>query len=635
MARKLIPLAFVALLIWWLWPGNDTDHDGLLEVAPDAPPEPAHLSVLGREGRRSTESPAREKATESTEDAMPEDGPLLEGTVVVAETDGTLHPHEDGEIRVLLVDEDRRTPDPTIRLPVQRGAFRTHLGCAVRLVIERVVLGGRPAALRGVGERGEVSFEDARSLSAVWKARTLLHVLDAETDHPLEDVQVTWGAQAEDVLGIGWTGESPSLVVRGPSPLEVPGPVPISAVHARDALVVVLAKDHAFKRVPLDIAQGGTREVRLERSGSLRLAVTRTGRLEGHDLLLRLTRPSEADLAEDASSILHGPRFRDAQRTIEVAHLAAGPWQVEILWNYRSLWRKTVEIVAGGTTTLDAQVEVAADAARPPAQEVRLDVEVVLEEGWPPKDVALLLGRIGTRMQRTALEACTRVGATSWRWSLDVVPGRWFVAVEPAGVVQLVMDPDQPDLVPRIRVPAPATVTVQCVWKHDGRATSLERLRWSSAQEIGGSPWHAGGIATKLPDGRFEVRLVPMRIQLHPYRPEGGRTPTELVVDVQPGEREVRFELERYCEVHLELYDGETRVPWFAGIDDRNTALPLFETPHPRFDFDDEDGVLLVHPAGRWRFLIQPGPDYQEPPPIDLDLLAGENSVHRIPLRRK
>ncbi|MGE4618730.1 MAG: hypothetical protein AAEJ04_02860, partial [Planctomycetota bacterium] len=212
--------------------------------------------------------------------SVPDGMVRISGDVVVENTPAA-GPTLSGQLQIGVLQDSRS-------ISVNNGRFSVNIPKAASIRFFSAVLEGKPA--RVISPVSAINGASAGLIRVVvrYDALAMLHLLSAETGEPLADVEVV---RAKDYTRSslphpGWALDHDSKIVSEESPVALDGRIGLIgsavAIHAR-------AAGHEWRRLTVDLIDGGERELILERSGSVNLHLVGDSDREGVVLRLRET----------------------------------------------------------------------------------------------------------------------------------------------------------------------------------------------------------------------------------------------------------------------------------------------------------------------------------------------------------
>lgn len=282
-------------------------------------------------------------------------GTQIHGRVIVIDPDGVEHKTESGTIRFVVPIEESGHRGGSIEIAeVVDGAWTFVLRQGSVLRVDEIRLGGR-RALHDHGDADiEVTPDEEWVIRAGWPAGTLLHVTDARTGEPLDEVRIVKIGD-RGFIAAAHPGPEPvdALMTGVASPVELP---PAEAYHAG---YLVGAHGYAWRAVQLD-ERGGERTIALEPGGTLRVDLEHDRRPAGAHLRLYAYRDPEGfkqSILDDARQSIEQARMDgtldEAINQVEQLRDSLPPEERGFLDIYDSLLRgeePDIDAVVGFTT---------------------------------------------------------------------------------------------------------------------------------------------------------------------------------------------------------------------------------------------------------------------------------------------
>ena len=564
-----------------------------------------------RRNSRSGRSGGNSRGGSSGSGATPE-GMVRIGGEVVVENDPTAGSSLSGQLQIGVSGASRS-------ISVARGRFTTNIPADASIRLFSAVLEGKPA--RVISPTTAVPARSATSMRVVvrYDSLAILHLLSAETGEPLIDVEVL---RAQDytrssLAHPGWALPQDSQIVSEESPVALDGRIGLIgsavAIHAR-------AAGHEWKRVTVDLVDGGERELTLQRSGALSLNFI--GDSERESVMLRLREigqggapylevPVSAGTTQLADGILPGTWVA----SLEIGHWAHQP---EILDEVE------IELLAGDL--LDVVLEI------PPDDEERVDVSgsVFIPAGWYFNFFSVRLRPTGpgsdpvnetVQVHSSEMESEAGSGGTLWFWGpVSVKQGPYGILVLPVGYGDLfeVGEEGLPDVY--IELPPPVDISVQMMLADGSGVATPNLIRWAPVHPPGVPG--AGAVPVGPGDnGYFEFQVPIGSVMLScsdiAYRPKH-----QLEQVTLGGENAFTMLLEPAMGMILYLEEDGTSVPWDLAW-------------HPTVQAQGHGGTVVTR--GRtgvgYRLLVsEPGiyvvevpelPDFLPVNPVQVNVLPG------------
>lgn len=664
-------VAAVVLMNWFVHephavPPRSERSDGSSPVAlpgPATPPSPSP-----------SPSPKRVAADAAETDGEPT---ALDGTIVVTDGNGVVHPKEDGTIvpwirrarsREEFIKEYVETgPPPRRRLdpvPVTRGRFRLELPARPEQlsIAFQITLDGRPALLDE--DSGAAVLDDGRRggtrLRCHWIECVRFHVVDRESGRELDDVSIVrrrdlrhrpYGnsggrGATRDSYHPGRTTAVETLLERGRSPLVVHPWFVEGSMQPWDEWFV-RARDHAWARINLhfDPSMARTTERTLELDAGATLIVDVQGNLppprvtpSGDELrpMLRLRQKTQTvgmpvRLLQDLTvaeepAVLGELRFESLEASAITASIEFGdPFEPP-----RIVEQSRADLVAGGTTRVALMLtpEVV-------PQPVPLAGALFVPKGWEIPDGHLLIRPtsrfdvVDSKTHDLPLSQLPplpdRPGWFAWNAG-TVPPAEYEFTVEASGFAQLeTIAPPGNDHVELV-LAEPAHLDVDVVDEATGQKVTLAWVAWRA--------FHAETI--QFGSGEIQLAYDPVRRHYSGVVPLGEGCvrvwDNDWTFDqlhagatIHSGDQLLTFNVRRATGIAVELWCGTTKVPWTMPLIER-CVIDSIDAPGASTDraLRDETLVVGVSAPGRYRVTVPEIPGYAPVDSFEINVPEGQ-----------
>lgn len=562
----------------------------------------------GRRGSGRSGQNSRGSSSGSGSGTVPEGMTRIFGEVVVENTPGagaTLS----GQLQI-GVSQDSRS------ISVNNGQFATNIPESASVRFFSAVLEGKPARVISpvtplVAGRGRLG-----SIRVVvrYDALAMLHLLSAETGESLTDVEVL---RAKDyarnsLAHPGWALPQDSRIVSDESPVALDGRIGLIgsavAIHAR-------AAGYEWKRVTVDLVDGGERELTLQRSGALNLIFVGDSEREGVMLRLR-------GVGANGAPHLEVPVM--AGTTQRVEGILPGSWIISLEkghWAHQPEVFDEIEFDLVVGDLIDLQLEIPLD------DEEWVDVagSVFIPSGWYLNVFSVRLRPIGpgsdpihdtVEIYSTTMESEAGAGGTLWYWGpISVKQGNYGILVLPIGYGDVFEVGEEGLLDVYIELPAPVDIAVQMLLADGSGVATPNLIRWA--------PVHPPGVpgAGAVPvgpgeNGYFEFQVPIGSVMLScsdiAYRPKH-----QIEQVTIGGDNSFTMLLEPAMGMLLYLEEQGTSVPWDL-------------TWHPSIQAQGHGGTVVTR--GRtgvgYRILVSDPGLYE----VNIGQLSGFLSVEPFPV---
>ena len=412
-----------------------------------------------------------------------------------------------------------------------------------------------------------------------YDALATLNLISAETGESLNNVEVVrlQDFHRSTLEHPGWPMATDYVISEQTGPVSLDGRLGMigSAVviHAR-------AAGHEWKRITVDLIEGGEREVLLRPSGSVLLDVS--GDTERQDIKLRLRAPEsfgppfmEIPVAGGMNRLIEG-----VMPGVWVATLESGHWNL----NPTIYEEITFEVSLGGETTLTLEV--------PSDDEDRADLggTVFIPDGWYLDDFSLRIRPTGAGsdplndtvvVQAIDMDAESIPGGDLFVWGpVKVKIGSYGVLVLPVGYGDLFEVTEEGFYDAHIELPYPVDIQVTTVLQGGGgQLASPGLVRWAPSRPAG----VPGAGAVPVPatsEGVFDFQVpvgnVILSVSDQAYVPKH-----QQVTVNEDGANQFEIELEPAMGMILLLDEDGTSIPWDL-------------TWHPVVNSDGHEGKVLT-----------------------------------------
>lgn len=576
----IVSCALAALLAigWWLL-AHPADAAPTPSLAAELPPPVAGTAPVVATPDTGTNAPERKLAeAAATATPMTGDAPArrhLEGTIVVADADGTLHATCDGFVEL----------QPMVPVDVARGSFEVQSFTttvtdgrwqadvamdATRLDVGTIDLDERAAICADTFSLP--SDQPTLPLRATWLPKLQVRVIGNDTGSDLADLRVVQGRYwTFDEFRHPGNRQLQVVLEHGRSPLQLQ-----HRGRADSVRYWIHAPGYAWDQIQLATNSVGERTLRLVPGGDVE--VTFVGELPA-DAVLRvrpwqggLALPPDMPVPQDQPltefvPAQQGPTHLDA--------LPAGTWALSLEkgdW-FREPVRfgATVVTVLPGTSA-PATITVGNEVQRPATVQVRGTLS--LSSKWGT-DVSIEFEPTDALQAWTKEHAGLRLdtmqpdGPGRYRWGpIDLLAGRWDVTVHGAEHRAVVdVGPGHPDVVDLV-VPDPNEVRVRVVDATTGLPVPDAAPSWYGTVDGWSSGWRHVSMEPIGDDWyRCVVGAGTIVIHAHP----DGYVWSHDQYEVRPGPNEFVVQVARACGLEITLQDGEVTIPWpdstFADIE--------------------------------------------------------------------
>lgn len=483
----------------------------------------------------------------------------LEGAIVVADTDGSLHDDCDGfvELRPLPADANG-----SFTIAVKGGRWQAEVAtAATKLEVGAVYLAGRGASCT---ETFALPNEaSSLLLHATWFPDLRLRVIGSDTGIDLADLSVVqlhdWHFEESRHPG---NLQRAVVLEHGRSPLRLR-----SATGADSVRYWIRAPGYAWDLIQLATNTPGERVLRLVPGGDVE--VTFVGDVpDGAALRVR---PRHGGTAAPPGVPIPYQRptaeFRPAKHgVLRLDALPAGAWELSL--EEGDWFREPIRLGAAPATVVAGQitpatVTVQGDVQRPP--KVRVHGTLALSPKWG-EDVVVefapsdALSTWTDEQERLRLDAMQPDGAGRHRWGpIELLAGRWEVTVrgtEHRAIADV--GPGLPDVVDLV-VPDPNEVRVRAVDATTGVPIPGASPAWYGTIDGWSSGWsHVDMEAVGDDWYRCLAGAGTIVIHCHP----DGYMWSHGDYEVRPGPNEFVLRIARVCGVEIVLKDGDVAIPW-------------------------------------------------------------------------
>ena len=555
----------------------------------------------GRSGQNS-----RGGSSGSGSGAVPEGMVRVSGEIVV-ENIPEAGPTLSGQLQIGVSQGSRS-------ISVNNGRFATNISKSASIRFFSAVLEGKPA--RVISPTTSVAASAARSIRVVvrYDALAMLHLLSAETGESLTDVEVL---RAKDyarssLAHPGWVLPQDSRIVSDESPVALDGRIGLIgsavAIHAR-------AVGYEWKRVTVDLVDGGERELTLQRSGALNLIFVGDSEREGVMLRLR-------GVGANGAPHLEVPVMAGTTQLVE--GILPGSWIVSLEkghWAHQPEVFDEIEFDLVVDDLIDLQLEIPLD------DEERVDVagSVFIPSGWYLNVFSVRLRPIGPGsdpihdtvvIHSTTMESEEGAGGTLWYWGpISMKQGTYGILVLPIGYGDVFEVGEEGLLDVYIELPAPVDITVQAMLADGSGIATPSLIRWAPVHPPGVPG--AGAVPVGPGDnGYFEFQVPIGAVMLScsdvAYHPKH-----QIEQVTIGGDNSFTMLLEPAMGMHLYLEEQGTSVPWDLSW-------------HPTIQAQGHDGTVVTR--GRtgvgYRILVSEPGLYE----VDIGQLPGFLPVEPFPV---
>lgn len=515
--------------------------------------------TTGNQGNKPTTSrgPGRSRGNSRGGSSRAGSGTVPEGMVrvygqVVVENTPEAGPSLSGHLQIGVSQESRS-------IPVSKGQFATNIPQSASIRFFSAMLEGKPA--RVISPTTPLAAGSTGSVRVVvrYDALAILHLLSAETGQELTDVEVV---RAKDYTRSslphpGWALPQDSRITAEESPVALDGRIGLSgsavAIHAR-------AAGHEWKRVTVDLVDGGERELTLQRSGALNLIFVGDAEREGVMLRLR-------EIGVNGAPYLEVPVTAGTTQLVE--GVLSGSWRASLEaghWAHQPEVFDEIEFDLIVGDLLELQLEIPLD------DEERVEVagSVFIPAGWYLNFFSVRIRPTGpgsdpihdtVEIPNSAMESEAGDNGTLWYWGPVLVKqGTYGILILPVGYGDLFEVGEEGLSDVYIELPQPVDISVQTMLADGSGVATPNLIRWA--------PVHAPGVpgAGAVPvgsgeNGYFEFQVPIGSVMLScsdvAYRPK------HQVEQVTPGgDNAFTMLLEPAMGMLLYLEEQGTSVPW-------------------------------------------------------------------------
>lgn len=511
------------------------------------PIEAAPLPTSPTTASERTEVPAIEPAEADT------DHVTIDGTVLMTDSLGTTHTDVSGTLRLKLTGDGS---SHTREVKVTAGSFRLQVPAGTVVLTSWMELNQRTTLPVGA-EPIEVTGPTRMEVRGFWPPGPMLHVLDARTREPLEQVTVLRCDESSERDYVRPTdpGRHHIVVEDQPSPVELGGKIGWTRTYW------CRAPGYSWSRIHIDHRTSGERQVLLQPSSRLEIALV--GHEPERDAVLRLRRGGS-----DRSELVY--QLAPPAAEFPIADLDSGSYHLSVevgkRWDSPLVLASTsLELFPGESRQISLTLSnPALDTALVP-----LSGTLILPLAWGEPEGTLsfrLLEQPEVRQNRSVERKVADLTVfqqvpRAFRWNAGLVaPGRIEYQLETygfGGEIEVGADGEQ-DV--QLVVAAPAQLFVRVVEAKNGTPVLISQLLWRPLLD-GGKGGAAYYYSLRKESAEFELKVPIGRLVLLVFG-EDGYGFVNQIVDVRAGRNETRIELTRACELRIELYDGEALVPY-------------------------------------------------------------------------
>ncbi|MFT4541110.1 MAG: hypothetical protein ACI841_000047 [Planctomycetota bacterium] len=635
----LIVLAAGFAFLRFFEANSDADDlaPALQQESEQTPPDEAELAELADEVEHANEPDAeREVASPEPQESAPIEAAAsvlwVEGRVVLVDETGTEDHHPDGEltfVRWVGNSGGHTTVD------VEDGAFRVEVSGIEHLTINEVTLSDRGAILENQAEQFPTDGSELL-VRCVRPKRLILNVVDGVSGSHLS--RVTLLPQISNMgHGKGYPGETRGapVLTNGVSPIELQPNTREASSDSTKYFVHVAG--YAWQAVDLKFSAGGEREVRLEAGGDLRAVLV--GDLPKRGTFLRLWSGRTSGPFAEVSVV--------SNETVELEALPPGSYRLSVevgKWysDPVELGTLQVEIIAGEQASHELVLE-----QQQVVQKLPFAGTLVLPSAWELDFFRLKMEYDGSVPdgsdgdKRLASPDMTKVegevdtwafdfgSIASGTYTLELASNGWPADLEYTHRFEL-STPGIPDF--HFVIPPPADVIVRLIDSSTGERAEVDSMHWGASTPESPHRSSLVNIALEEDQDYFAFRAPVGEISLGSFGT--GFTSVNEEVQIQLGENEFSYRLDRDCPLVIQLFDGETQV-----------SFPDHWWPEPEH-IDGEGKCLYISnrdlgfmmglsEPGRYRFELPEIPHYAAIPVQEITVKRAEDTVHKVQLERE
>lgn len=634
----MVVVGLTGLLGWWLSgnqegaskfgsgvqaPANTDTTKELLEST-DLVGEPADI-----EGRAVAEVAVNDPA-ETQSVAIPS---IQRGRVVLVDEAGVEHRESSGQLTLMKWTGSRGEPDP---IRVEVGSFEFDATNIDWVSVEDLIIDGRYATDMEDDSRHVLDAEEI-VLRVKWTPSFTLNVLDADSGIHLDQVRVLWGQLWMSIRHnqhpCHWESDPETVwVASAHSPMTLP--TTSEQVGRNTSVVFISSPGYAWKRIDVDLRQGGARTVRLVPGGQLEIHVAGT---MPSGAQLRFRAPTEPDsvplfsidLDRSGEQSVHGVTSGELLVRVEV-----GDWfhQPTVLGS------AMIDVVAGQVTDVDIALE--------PMPEPELGIvtgTLSVSEIWAFESIqmsATPMGHSGLRRGRPVRIDRAKMTELHGSWSFQFPPmpvGMYCIRFESARSRSEVEVPSIVELTSAgahvdFTVGPPCTVQVTVLDGDTGEVADLQRISWGIVDPKTGYPSSRSSVPRAEGETYFEFRAPRGEISVGSLA--NGYTSMDATVEIEEGLNSFEFTLLQECPLNVAYMDDGVSIP---------APLHLEHT----FEHVGGEGKVLYYSShkaefqtafdlpGEYRMDVSDIDGYEPIPTQTVTVKRGEPTRHVVQLVRK
>jgi hypothetical protein len=609
----LASACLLAALIGGLYFARDlgADSSGVEPAAPSALPEanagePAssqHDSTLVSE-----DSEARSAVLSQLAPSVPTTK-SLQGTVVVLDGAGVVHPSENGTIVWEVRMAGRRFYE---RSTVEEGRFHLALSAPATIAAKQLVFAGKQADLEVPTEPLAVPADQPVTLQARWLAGTPLHVLDLATRAELDEVTVLRGSYPDPYFAPSGELKPQDVVFDSvPSPVELPR----TETEEVERTYYVTSPGYAWSRLTLSSSDSGERELLLEPGGDLEVELT--GAEPPHRARLNVFR----------AGALVTMLELNGRRTVQLARLPAGELELRAILRGSGgepipLASALARVEPGATSRVQLELPLLEQPSL-----VDLAGVVVVPEAWNSSGFQLLFKRHGGSMgpaRSLSSEQMERDAARPERfhWRLKDIPaGCYQLLLRPPGLTLdvEVLPPGREDVV--IELPPPVRMQLQVVDAVTEEPVRVNDVTYFIQAARILDPADAENIA-RLDEatGLFNLQ-APLGVALEFKVIDSRYRGTQILERVEAGVTKLQLRARRFHLVELRLECEGSAVDWPRGV--RSSARLASGGEEQELVAWTSPAYLAVETPGAWIVEVPEIPGYATLPPQTVEVAEG------------
>lgn len=642
------------------------------------------------EERRAIEA---DDAKVETRPAASADGMItIWGGIVVVDARGVVHRKENGSFLPLLWDDSSGKSASSVEVVDGRFGFRMPAG--LRLSIDELILGGRPAFLDSA-DPFAVEAGEALSLHARWPEAPILNVVDESTGIPLNGIELVLFSDWDRVDDVHPGNFAPSDRIRSNarSPLSLPAEECGSLEYGSSVVLWARAPGYAWDRIEIDFAESGEYTLALKPAAELVITlvnhdptagsssspaprlipVLRVRTFQGPpggplvdleelrrhleampedrfpggkeagiaELIETLRQKKERPLLR--GDLLLEQRLGPSAGPITITGLAPGPVSVSvevgswILDDRVQLGWAATELEAGRRAQVTLVLESLPELEAP----APLSGTLFVPPSWGQLDLTLFLdlvdlpegARGDSRMLRLSEMQPVAEREGLYRWVAgEVVPGRYQVCVYEFQYRQVIHVPSDGLLDAHLELGERAVVLVHLLEKETGLPVPMKAVYWNCLSPDGAPGGSTWSAELDEEVGGYRFLAPAGRVEISTWG--DGYERYDQVHEIRPGENEITIFLERSCGVVISVREGEEAVS-FELIE---RFIHIEEVgggglPIGRGWSGDSGRFHLSNP-GLYEIRIGPMEGYVPVEPVHVEVPAGELVEHVVVLKR-